>query len=220
MLTTAILSLLHVLVFVYWLGGDLGAFYASRYLTKPDVSRDRRMLAATMVGDVDMAPRTALILALPTGLALAEAKGWITIGWPFVAVVVLVSAAWLAIAWQRHLNHGAPNPMLQNVDMGLRWALVGGLSSAAVAGAVGLIDLPTFLAVKFVALAGCVLMGLIIRRTLTPLFPALGALAGGGDTAAAEATIAQTLIRARPQVKVIWTLLLIAALFGLWTPSL
>ena len=27
----ALITLLHVLVFVYWLGGDLGAFYTSSY---------------------------------------------------------------------------------------------------------------------------------------------------------------------------------------------
>ncbi|MEM9839267.1 MAG: hypothetical protein AAF830_08940 [Pseudomonadota bacterium] len=218
MLTIALLSLLHVLVFVYWLGGDLGAFYASRYLTKPGVSADRRLFAATMVGDVDMAPRTSLILALPTGLSLAQAKGWLNLGWPVVLGVSAVSVAWLAIAWVRHLNHAA-NPVFGTVDMALRWGLAGGLIFAAAASFAGLISIPLFLAVKFLALAGCVLLGLIIRRTLTPLFPALGALSAGGDTADAEVTIANTLAQARPQVKAIWTLLLIAALFGLWAPA-
>lgn len=64
-------GLLHVLVFVYWLGGDLGAFYSSRFLTRPGVTPEKRLLAAKIVGDVDMAPRSALILTFPTGLALA-----------------------------------------------------------------------------------------------------------------------------------------------------
>jgi succinate-semialdehyde dehydrogenase / glutarate-semialdehyde dehydrogenase len=68
-LDVALFGLLHILVFVYWLGGDLGAFYASWYVSMPKVSADRRLLASRIVGDVDMAPRTALILALSTGQA-------------------------------------------------------------------------------------------------------------------------------------------------------
>jgi hypothetical protein len=34
-LTTALLTLLHLLIPVYWLGGDLGAFYAGRILRNP-----------------------------------------------------------------------------------------------------------------------------------------------------------------------------------------
>ena len=47
----ALFALLHVLVFVYWLGGDLGAFYTSRFLIQPDISADRRLMAAKIVGD-------------------------------------------------------------------------------------------------------------------------------------------------------------------------
>lgn len=219
MVTIALFSLLHVLVFVYWLGGDLGAFYASRYLTQPGVSAERRLFAAKMVGDVDMAPRTSLILALPTGLALAQVKGWLDLGWPTIAGVAAIAAVWAGLAWFRHLHHDAQNPALAKIDMGLRWGLIAGLSLGAAAGLTGFVSIPLFLSVKFLALAGCVILGLIIRRTLTPLFPALGALASGSDAPGAEGTIANTLARARPQVKAIWMLLLIAAFFGLWTPA-
>ena len=219
MLTVAILSLLHVLVFVYWLGGDLGAFYASRYLTRPGVNADRRLLAATMVGDVDMAPRSALILAFPTGLALAEAKGWTALGWAPVAAVASVALLWLGLAWQRHLAHGQGSPLFRLIDLGLRWLLVAVLIGGAVAGAAGFVPLPLFLVVKCAALAGCVLLGLLIRRTLVPLGPALGALAKPGDPSEAERIVADTLARARPQVKAIWALLLLAAFFGLLTPT-
>ncbi|MEM9841570.1 MAG: hypothetical protein AAF767_02935, partial [Pseudomonadota bacterium] len=95
MIDQALFALIHILVFVYWLGGDLGAFYTSRFLTQPDVSADRRLMAAKIVGDVDMAPRTALILALPTGLVLAQSKGWLDLGWPIVGAILVASLFWL-----------------------------------------------------------------------------------------------------------------------------
>ena len=218
MFDQALFALIHVLVFVYWLGGDLGAFYTSRFLTQPDVSADRRLMAAKIVGDVDMAPRTALILALPTGLLLAQSKGWLSLGWPITLGIAAASLIWLVLAWHLHLKHGAGTDALRKLDLAIRWGLVLALGGWAVAGLMGHIALPLFLAVKLLALVGCILLGLFIRSALKPLGPALMGLTGpNADTA--EADLANTLNRARPLVTGIWALLLIAAFFGLWTPT-
>lgn len=218
MLDQALFALIHVLVFVYWLGGDLGAFYTSRFLTQPNVSADRRLMAAKVVGDVDMAPRTALILALPTGLLLAQSKGWLALGWPTVIGVTIAALAWLVIAWRLHLKHGAASNAFRNLDLGIRWALVIGLGSWAILGLVGSVQLPLFLALKLLALVGCILLGLFIRSVLKPLGPALMGLSGP-DIETAESDLAATLNRARPLVTGIWALLLVAAFLGLWTPT-
>jgi len=214
----ALFTLLHVLVFVYWLGGDLGAFYTSRFLIQPDVSADRRLMAAKIVGDVDMAPRSALILTLPTGTLLAQSKGWLNLGWPIAIGVVIAAFAWLILAWHLHLKHGGASELLRKLDLAIRWSLVLGLGAWAVSALTGLSDLPLFLALKLLAFVGCISLGLFIRSVLTPLGPALMGLNGANaDSAAAD--LAQTLNRARPLVTGIWALLIIAAFLGLWTPT-
>lgn len=218
MVDQALFALLHVLVFVYWLGGDLGAFYTSRFLTQPDVSPDRRMMAAKVVGDVDMAPRTGLILTLPTGLALAESKNWLSLGWPIVSAVSVIALLWLALAWHLHLKHGGAPDALRKLDLAIRWALVLGLGGWAIAGLLGADPMPVFIALKLIAFTGCVLLGLFIRSVLKPLGPALIGL-NGPDPDAAAASLAQTLGRARPLVMCIWALLIAAAFLGLWTPT-
>lgn len=218
MLDQALFALIHVLIFVYWLGGDLGAFYTSQFLTEPDVSADRRLMAAKIVGDVDMAPRTALILALPSGLLLAQSKGWISLGWPIVGIICAASLLWLALAWHLHLKHGAASDRLRKLDLGIRWALIFALIGGAVTAFTGVHTLPLFLSLKLLALAGCVMLGLYIRAVLKPLGPALMGLSGP-NAATAQADLALTLNRARPLVTGIWALLLIAAFLGLWTPS-
>lgn len=217
-LDQTLFALIHVLVFVYWLGGDLGAFYTSRFLTQPNVSADRRLMAAKIVGDVDMAPRSALILALPTGLLLAESKGWLSLGWPIVVAISLASLVWLALAWKLHLDHGGPPPWMKTVDSTVRYAFIVILVGTSVAAMTAQIDLPLFIALKMLALAGCVALGLYIRVVLKPLGPALMGLTGP-EASTAEADLAQTLNRARPLVTGIWALLLIAAFLGLWTPT-
>jgi hypothetical protein len=218
MFELALISLAHILVFVYWLGGDLGAFYTSRFLTRPDIPADRRLLAAKIVGDVDMAPRTALILTLPTGLALAQAKGWWVIGWPVVIAVIALSLVWLLIAWRIHLAHGTGADLLRKIDLGLRWMVALGLIGVALFYRPDGATLPAFLAAKMMILAACIFVGLAIRGVLKPLGPALGGL-HGENASDAQASLAATLKRARPLVMVIWTLLLAAALLGLWTPA-
>ena len=219
MLDQALFALIHVLVFVYWLGGDLGAFYTSHFLTRADVSADRRMMAASIVGDVDMAPRTALILTLPTGLMLAESKGWFSLGWPVVLAVSAAAILWLGLAWRIHLG-GATLPSWNKrldtlVRYGLIIALLGvGVTSLATASNA----MPVFIALKCLALAGCIALGLIIRIVLKPLGPALMGL-NGPNTETAKAALAHTLNRARPLVMGIWVLLIFAALLGLWTPT-
>jgi len=214
----ALFALLHVLVFVYWLGGDLGAFYTSRFLIQPDVSADRRLMAAKIVGDVDMAPRTALILTLPTGLALAQSKGWVALGWPLIAASGIAAVLWLALAWHLHLRHGA-SEALRKLDLGIRWALVLGLGAWAISSLVGGTELPLFLVLKLLAFVGCICLGLFMRGVLKPLAPALMGL-NGPDADASAASLAQTLNRARPLVAGIWALLILAAFLGLWTPTI
>ncbi len=213
----ALFTLLHLLVFVYWLGGDLGAFYTSRFLIMPGVSTDRRLLAARIVGDVDMAPRSALILTLPTGLTLAQSRGWTDLSLLLVAAVWILALGWLALAWAVHGRHGAAPPLWRQSDLGLRWLLITGLTASAAWNIAGGGSLPLFLSLKLVVLAACTALGLYIRAVLKPLGPALAGL-NGPDPAAAETSLATTLNRARPLVMCIWVLLIAAALLALFKP--
>ncbi len=218
MIDQALVGLIHILVFVYWLGGDLGAFYTSHYLTKRNVSPDRRLFAAKVVGDVDMAPRTALILALPTGLIFAETKGWLSLGWPVLVALSAASIVWIAIVWKLHTAHQASPPVLKTLDITLRYSLLVGLIVAGVCGLGEMIYSPLFISLKMLILAGCVALGLYIRAVLKPLGPALVGL-NGSDSDRAETQLNKTLSQARPLVVCIWALLLTASFLGLWTPT-
>jgi hypothetical protein len=218
-LEIALWTLLHSLVFVYWLGGDLGAFYASAYLTRPGISADRRLMAGKIVADVDMAPRTALIMAAPTGYALAVRSDWIHAPAWTVWLVLAAGLAWLALAWKIHLSHGAAGTAFRTTDLYIRWLFLAGLALAGVSGLAGLVELPGFIAIKLLLLAAAVLMGLLIRGALKPLGPALAGLSGP-DPGAAEASLARMLNMAKPLVVVIWALIILAAFTGLLKPTI
>ena len=218
-MTAALITLLHLLVFAYWLGGDLGAFHASFVLADPKRSREARVAAAGGLANLDMAPRSALILALPTGLSAAAAAGWVAIPPLGLVAVWIIGLAWLALAWRLHLTHATPGSAWRTVDLALRWLLLTGLAAGGAAILLNIIDWPLFLGLKLLVLAACVALGLLVRRLLAPFGPAFGALASGVGTEEHDRTIAGAMAKVRPAVMAIWGLLVVAALLGLWRPQ-
>lgn len=212
------LTLLHVLVLVYWLGGDLGAYYTSRFVYDPSKGVPARGLAAKVLSDVDMAPRVCLLLALPTGLTLAWAKGWVSFGAVWLAPLWIVALAWILVAFAIHTDDQG-DTRLPALDQGARWVLLAGLGVTGTLGLLGGIALPRFVSLKLLLLGLAVLMGLAIRRQLRPFGPAFGRLMAEGPSPEVDAALRAPIARARPFVLCIWAALLAAAWLGIATPT-
>lgn len=213
----ALLTLLHVLIPIYWLGGDLGAFYGSTFMTDPKRTVGERMMALKILNNIDMAPRTTLILAFPTGLALAWAKGWIEVPGTLVAVVAVAFLAWLVLAWVVHLQHGS-GAGFKKLDLAVRYVVLAVLAVVGIGGLAGAIAVPFFIALKLCILACCIGLGLIVRKQLVPLFGAIRTMTTTGPTPESDATIAAVNARARVSVLTIWVLVLVASFLGIATP--
>jgi hypothetical protein len=209
--------LLHVLMFVYWLGGDLGAFYASFIVLDPNRPPAARAAAANILSNVDMAPRTSLILALPTGITLAGLKGWF--GGPLdLAILCLIwglCAVWMAAAWVIHLRHLPPSALLPKLDVAWRFVLLAGLGYVVITGDFAGVPIAGFLRAKCACYGAAVLCGLAIRFQLRPFGPAIGAILRGESTPQAEALVARLMGRAKIFVVLIWISITTAAILGL-----
>lgn len=206
-------TLLHILIFVYWLGGDLGVFYSSTILTDTKTSPQGRVIAAKVLAQVDMAPRTAMILTLPTGLTLASVAGYLSLPLAILIGAWGLGVAWLALAWTIHLRHLPPSSLWRKADLGIRWVLILMLLGFAASGL-----LPLFISLKLAILAVTVVMGLLIRRALAPFGAAFGTMIATGPTPQTDHIIAKCLNQSRPAVVCIWVLLLIAAFVGIAKP--
>lgn len=214
----ALLTLLHLLIPVYWLGGDLGAFYGSRFMVDPARTVPERMMALKILNNIDMAPRTTLILAFPTGFTLAVAKGWLDLPASLLLPVWIGFLGWLALAWAVHLKHGPAGQGLKRIDIAVRYVVLAALVAAGAAGLTGAMAMPLFIALKLLLLAGCITIGLIVRRQLVPLFPAIAALRQNGPTPEGDRAIAAVISVTQPTVMVLWGLVLLASFLGLATP--
>jgi hypothetical protein len=213
-LLLALFTLLHILVFVYWLGGDLGVFYSSTILTDTKANPQGRIAAAKVLAQVDMAPRTAMILTLPTGLSVAAVKGWVQMPALALVAVWLFALVWLALAWIVHIKHLPAGSAIRKLDLAIRWAMIGGLCAYASLGGV-----PLFMAIKLVIVAITIGLGLWIRKALSPFGPAFMDMVTSGPTSETDAIIARSLNQSRPAVISIWILLLAAAFLGLDQPT-
>lgn len=214
----SLLTLLHLLIPIYWLGGDLGAFYSSRFMVDPARSVPERMMGLKILNNIDMAPRTMLILTLPTGFGLAVAKGWIDLPVSAAILAWVLGLIWLALAWTVHLKHGPAGAGYKRVDIAVRYVVLAGLIGSGVAGLLGIIALPLFISLKLLALATCISIGLLVRRQLVPLFPAIIALRENGPTPEGDRTISGVIAITQPTVMVLWVVVLIACFLGIAKP--
>ncbi|MCP5338850.1 MAG: hypothetical protein H7A18_06100 [Sinobacteraceae bacterium] len=87
---------IHVLLFVFWLGADVGVFVCGSWMRRESLSDEQRLVLLQASAVVDLWPRFSAALMLPVGLMLAQAwnpqlpASWIVIGW-------IVALAWLAL---------------------------------------------------------------------------------------------------------------------------
>jgi hypothetical protein len=217
----SLLKLLHLLLFVYWLGGDIGVFHSAQYVRNASLTRDARATALRILAWIDLIPRYCLVLMLPVGYTLAHEIGAVTISAAGLAVLWLIAIAWLALVYAIHRWQGTrTGQILRNFDLGWRIVLTAGLIWDAVQGfrGKGHIEVP-FVAAKFAIFAFLIFCGIMIRLRGAPLGPALRELLARGSTPKIEETITTAFARTRPFVLAIWAGLVVAAYIGIAKPT-
>jgi len=94
-------TFLHILLFVYWLGADLGVFLAAQAAKRSTLTYAQRAIALQLALKIDIAPRLSFALMFPCGLELAAARGLVEpAGWErALAWLTPGAVAGLAIGW-------------------------------------------------------------------------------------------------------------------------
>lgn len=210
------LGFLHLLCFVYWLGGDLGVFYSSRFLQRRDLSPEARRVAGRIMLGLDQGPRICMTLIAAPGVHMAAQAGWLPISSGWLAAIWALSLCWLAMVLLLHFGPGLPG--LAQVDFWFRAALALGLGVFAIGALLAPQTPPPiapWLAVKLLVFAVLVGCGLGIRIALRPFGPAYASLQSGAPSPEHNLAIEQSLARCRPLVLAIWAGLLLNAALGL-----
>ena len=212
-----ILKFLHILAFVYWLGGDLGTFLASRHVVREDIGPESRATALKIMLACDQGPKSSMPLIFPIGLQMGQVIGVTALPAWLMAVVWLVALVWsVNVQYLYFTDNRAARVKVTQFDFGLRIAVIlailyyagGGLLSDGWISA-------DWMAWKMLIFAGLVACGLLIRVKLKPFVIAFGQMMTTGASPAVNSAMTAALGQVRPYVWLIWLGLFANAAIGL-----
>lgn len=228
----SLLLFVHVLLFVTWLGIDVGVFTSSFLIRRRGLSGDARVELRRLMRGLDLAPRLSVVLTVPVALALADVSGVAEIPTPVVVATSLVAAAWLAAmiwSYQRVTVLGVARRddahlagAFVRVDLALRVLVTVGFGGAGLGSLLGVLDTFTSPVVAWKALlfATTIVAGLTIRRAARPFTPALRQVVEHGEDPTSMATMDRAMRRVYPAVLYIWGSLVVMAALAFLRPHL
>ncbi len=115
---------IHILLFVYWLGADLGVFLLALAAKQSDLKFGERALALRMAMKIDVLPRLSFALMFPVGLELSAARSLVDPSLGVRALSWAVSAVWVAIVIGMVRSQDARrSASLKHANVLLHWAL-------------------------------------------------------------------------------------------------
>jgi hypothetical protein len=216
----SLLQFFHILLFVYWLGADLGVFLCGTRIVRDDLSLDERLRVREIAIALDMAPRTALPLMIPVGFTLAVRYGSPITGKSLIALWA-VTLLWVALVWMVHLvKDRALGAAVTRIDYAIRYALIlvlGGFSIYCL-----LLGAPigeAWLSAKILLFAFIILNGIWLRRISKNWQPAFDRVrAGGADRAVGERMIKDNRAIIKVAAISIWILIGLTGFLGVVKP--
>jgi hypothetical protein len=202
---------IHILLFVYWLGADLGVFLLALAAKRSGLSFAERALALKMAMVIDVMPRLSFALMFPVGLELAAAKGYVEPTDWVRALSWLVSAVWVGLVLGMTRLEGKPIAhTLAKGNALLHWLLLVVTVGIGLSSVLGHGPFPGgWLGWKILLFGLIFLCGIMIDVEFRPMVPAFTRLATEGSKPDIERDITRAVNGA-----VRWVLALYALVAG------
>ncbi|HLL58531.1 MAG TPA: hypothetical protein VK391_01405, partial [Allosphingosinicella sp.] len=191
---------IHLLLFVLWLGADVGVFLLGQHFRKRHAySLDQRIALLKLLVIVDLVPRSAWALMVPVSLSVVDAGNWWDIHPIGLIAAWAVSAIWLWLIFDAHCHDQTPRAARdrQNENF-LKLVLVAfylwlGIQSLLIGEPLG----PTWLALKALAFGLIFLAAIMIDVSFKPVGPQLVRLLNEGSSDETEIPLRRTMDRTR-----------------------
>jgi hypothetical protein len=212
--------LIHVVLFCYWLGGDLGVYVSSKYTVDTTQIRENRMLATKIMMGCDLIPKICMSLMLTVGGILSEFHGITHPLWQMVGIILL-GPVWMTMVLVLHYKHHASFiPLLTKIDFYFRWIMVAGLiTSTSYSWVTGRLSEDPWMAGKLLVFAGLIFCGLMIRIKLKDFGATYGKIIADDYNDEDNQRMIVSLNKVRPWVYTIWVGLIIEAALGIAQPG-
>ena len=213
--------LMHLLLFAYWLGGDIGVFYSSGFAVNRKLSRGARQAAGTIMMNLDLIPRLCLSLMLTVGGILTHYYGIDHPLWQMVGIILL-GPIWTCSLIYIHLNEGTDLvKTMTKIDYYFRWIMVFTLI-ASVSYAFYFTDrlnANPWIGAKLIIFAALIFCGIMIRKYIGGFIKGIHNIATDNINEVDDIAMAESLSKARVFVLTIWVLLLVEVWIGVAKPG-
>lgn len=209
----SLILIVHVVAWVFWLGTDIGVYFAAKRSQRTDYSVETRLAVLDLGMLLDRAPRFAVPVVWTTGMLLMNRAGFETLA---DGIAIGIGLAWLVVVWLGIFQ--TPGSQLQVWAMRLQtitYAIV--IVAMGGYGLWALFDgsLPSWLAVKWIAYALVGIAAIWLERAFAPAVANYGQLAEAGSTPELEAELDRNLKPTYRAVLMIYAATLIAGIAGL-----
>jgi len=216
----SLLAFGHILLFVFWLGTDIGVFLAAKMSERRGLSVETRAAVLGLGMVLDRLPRSALVLIVPSGLQLAAWSGWLSLP-PLLPVIVwLIAALWLAILWTGFLN---PETTIEARAM--RFNFVMNVAAAVAVGAFAIWSFsdaatPRWLDLKLAAVAAIFVIGVLLDIRFKPAVAAFLDIVANGPSEERDARYSTAIGPVYRLVVAIYGMVVVAAFLGTAKPAI
>jgi hypothetical protein len=209
----------HILLMVFWVGTDIGVFAAAlRYIDhrRPLLERAACMSLGIVI---DRFPRVCFVAILPLGLTIAALIGFLPLSAGVLAIIWILSAIWMTAVIQLMRLAGKPQArpwhLLERVFLVTYMVVFIGLG---IAGLVGRLPVPGWLAGKLICYGAICLFGLSLDHSFGAVLGAFGEIEARGSTPEREALLKNRMYRSLAWVLAIYAGVLMAGFLGTVKP--
>ncbi len=206
----------HILLFVFWLGADLGVAICGAQFRKRSYTIEQRLMTLKLLVMIDLGPRIAWCLMIASTISLLAVGGYWSMPIWGLAAAWAVSLGWTALVLKIHkLGQDPAAKPLKTAELALKYVLaafyfvLGGISLAT--------DAPlteNWLATKAVLFGFIFLAAILIDIMFKPVGPLLIALIEKGSSDETEEPLLKTMNKSRFWVRLTYLLLVIVAFIG------
>ncbi len=216
-----VMLLLHVILFCYWLGTDLGVFYAARFTMQADIGVEARKYCAKILNFLDQPPRISMAGTFSVGATIGIMRGYIDVPQWWLIPIWIVGVLWIWAVVFLYVNAHDPEKTktVKTIDFRFRLFMIVFLSVLSIASLFGQgVTDQKWLALKVLVFAGTMVCGVLVRIIMKDFGVNYGPMLKGTATPDQVAKAQATMASAKKSVMTIWGLLILAAALGIMKP--
>ena len=212
-----ILVFIHLLLFVLWLGADVGVFLLGQHFRKREkYDLPQRMVLLQLLVNLDMVPRSAWALMVPITISmLVVGDHWALNTW-WVMLSWIIGGFWLWLVWDAHIHDQTPRATRdRKIDFILKIVLtLFYLGLGLISFTVGKPLVVIWLAIKAFLFGLIFASAIMIDVTFKPVGGQLNRLLSEGSSDETEVPLLRTMNRTRIYVWGVYILLFMTAFIG------